>query len=261
MTLGFVGTGTLTAAVVRAIRTQHGTAPDILLSPRSEAISRELAETLPNVVRTLSSADVVSASDTVVLAMRPQQFDEAVAGLPFRADQTVVSFLAGIPVADVAAKVAPARTVCRVTPLTTIALGLGPIVLHPVVPAVRTLFAPLGDVVEAADEAEMMALGCASGLLSTFFQVQATVAGWLERQGVPPDRASLYVRSMQRGLSETGYVDRVAGFPALVDAHETKAGLNARARSHLMDAGWFGEVETALDLLLRRTPLRSGGGA
>jgi pyrroline-5-carboxylate reductase len=49
------------------------------------------------VVREDSNAAVAAKSDIVFLAVRPQQMPELV-GLRFRAEQTVVSFLAGTPI-------------------------------------------------------------------------------------------------------------------------------------------------------------------
>ena len=49
MILGFIGTGTLSAAVIDGLVHVHGQALSIHVSPRSEATSRALAERYANV--------------------------------------------------------------------------------------------------------------------------------------------------------------------------------------------------------------------
>jgi hypothetical protein len=79
----------------------------IHLSPRSEARSRALAARYERVVREDSNAAAVAKSDVVFLAVRPQQMRELV-GLRFRAEQIVVSFLAGTAIDQLRPFVAPA---------------------------------------------------------------------------------------------------------------------------------------------------------
>nr|WP_245294165.1 NAD(P)-binding domain-containing protein [Methylobrevis pamukkalensis] len=103
----------------------------MLVSPRSEKTAAALASAWPNVRRAASNAEVVEGSDVILLGMRPNQLTDATAGLPFREDQTVVSFLAGAPKALIEAAVAPAGRVVRVNPLPPIRLRKGPVVQYP----------------------------------------------------------------------------------------------------------------------------------
>src|SRR5258706_180405 len=57
--VGFIGSGTLTAAVVRGLRARSS-APTIHLSPRSEALSSALAREFVNVVGEASNSAVVA---------------------------------------------------------------------------------------------------------------------------------------------------------------------------------------------------------
>jgi pyrroline-5-carboxylate reductase len=253
-TLGFIGCGTLTEAVVRAIR-RNGGGPPILLSPRSEALSLRLAGEFSGVTRAASNAGVLAGANTVVLAMRPQQLDLALDGLRFSADQTVVSFVAKLSLDELRSRVAPARNVCRVTPLPMIAEGRGPIVLFPRLDAVARLFDGCGLVIEAASEEQVMAFGCASSLMSTYFQFQNTIVDWLETRGVDAVSASGYVASMLDALAATGLANQGAARMALPGLHETKGGMNERCRRDLMASGWFSEVTTALDALDRKLSL------
>jgi pyrroline-5-carboxylate reductase len=97
VSLGFIGTGAITDAVVQGLHAAGNTKHDIHLSPRSEARSRAFAARYERVLREDSNATVVAKSDIVFLAVRPRQMPE-LGGLRFRAEQTVVSFLAGTPI-------------------------------------------------------------------------------------------------------------------------------------------------------------------
>jgi pyrroline-5-carboxylate reductase len=113
--LGFIGAGAITDAVVQGLHAAGHAGHEIHLSPRSEARSRALAARYERVVREDSNAAVVAKSDIIFLAVRPQQMLELV-GLLFRAEQTVVSFLAGTPIHQLRPFVAPAARLIRVGP-------------------------------------------------------------------------------------------------------------------------------------------------
>lgn len=247
--IGFIGCGVLTEAVVRGIRARSSH-PVIRLSPRSDSVSRRLADEFPDVIREASNKDVVRRCQTVFLAVRPDQLDHALDGLEFREDQTVVSFVATAPVARIAALVAPAHRICRVTPLPGIARRQGPVILFPALPEIEALFQDLGDLIVARSEDEISDLGSVSGMMSQFFMVQQALAGWLETRGVAPDAALLYVRSMLAMLGETALESRGVRSGALVEGHETPGGLNAHVRQSLAQAGVFDAYAAALDSVM-----------
>lgn len=250
--LGFIGTGTLTVAVVHGLEAAHGGPAaeplEIRLTRRSDAQSRALAEAYANVTVLDRAADVVAQSDIVFLSVRPPQLDAALEGVTFRPEQVVVSFLAGVPLDVVRATVAPAARVVRISPLPSIRFRKGPIMMVPAEPAVEALFRGLGDLIVSGREADLVAAMNGSGIMSSHFKLQNTVVSWLERRGMAPDQATLYVRSLFAGLAEVGLASVREGEPLEPEHHETKGGLNERARTHLDAAGWFEEAARALDL-------------
>ena len=152
MRIGFIGTGTISAAVVSGLQSLPN-APDVIVSPRSEAVSEALAARYPKVHRAGSNAEVATA-DIVFLGMRPMHLEEAMAGIDFKAGQIVASMVAGFSLADVQARW-PEATVCRFIPLPGIAHGKGPMATYPEVPEIVRLFTPLGDLFVAPDEARI----------------------------------------------------------------------------------------------------------
>jgi pyrroline-5-carboxylate reductase len=236
-TFGFIGVGTIASAFIAGLRRTGNDSP-IVLSPRSEARSVALATNFAKVRRAHSNAEVVADSDIVFLTMRPAQVEDALDGLRFRPDQTVVSFVTGLFLPDLAA-LAPDSQVARILPLPMIAEGQGPVICFPRNEALLALLQGMGDVVVPTTEAELLALGAASGFMSSFFELEQALAGWLARRGVSVGTADHYVRSMLHGLAVVGRAtpqDQLAG---LTEEFETKGGLNARTRAKLASMSWF----------------------
>jgi pyrroline-5-carboxylate reductase len=230
--LGFIGAGTITDAVVQGLHAAGNTKHDIHLSPRSEARSRALAARYERVIREDSNEAVVAESDIVFLAVRPQQMPELV-GLRFRAEQTVVSFLAGTPIDQLLPFVAPAARLVRVVPLPCIGLGQGPILMMPSDPTVEALFGKLGDLIVLTDEANFASVSAITGLMSSHFELQNVALDWLKTQSVPEGQAALYIRSLFAGLGAIGLAADRAGRSIDVAEYETRGRLNEAGRAHL----------------------------
>lgn len=245
--IGFVGTGALSAAIVRGLERAAAGRRPILVSPRGQAVSTALAAEFPAVTRAASNQEVVDGSDLVFLAVRPAQLAEVAEGLRFRPGQTVVSLAAGVPLSDLTAWVAPAGNVCRVMPMPPIQYGEGPILLHPDLPDVHEILAPLGQVVVAASEEELATLTLGSTVMSSFYGVQETVLGWLTGKGIARETALPFVSAMFKGFSRLAAEDVAAGRAAVPAEHETEGGLNQRVRRYLHGQDWFSELGRALD--------------
>lgn len=249
MQLGFIGTGTLSAAVIDGLVAVHGDAHRILVSPRSEAVSRALARRHPCVTRALSNQQVVDEVDIVLLAIRPQQLHAVLADLTFLPHQTVVSFVAGATNDSLATAVAPAERVIRVTPLPPIARRLGPIVVFPGAPDIEALFQDLGTVIISETQQQIMALGYAGGLMASFFQMANAGIDWLQTEGVPHDMSRDYLMSLYGALAAVGAACPPEKLEALPKEYSTPGGLNEACHAYLASEGWFDQVAAGLDAM------------
>jgi len=247
-TLGFVGTGTLAEAVIHGLQETGASHHRFLLSPRSEEKSRALAAAYANTTRAESNEAVVAESDIVLLGVLPKQIG-LLGGLPFRKDQIIVSFLAGVSVELVRARVTPATRVVRMIPLPCIEYGKGPILMTPPDPAVEALFAPVGELVIAERESDLDAISIASGLMSSHFQMQNAVVDWLRARGISDAQSSGFVRSLYIGLGELALRDERRRGSLPPENYETKGGLNETARAYLNRVGWFDEMAKVLDVI------------
>jgi pyrroline-5-carboxylate reductase len=229
---------------------------EILLSPRSRERAEALDAEFPECHRLSSNQEVVDGSDIVVLAMRPQQLDEALADVSVRAGQIVASFIAGTPPSGIAPLVAPAGPVCQLIPLPAIAHHRGPLVISPAIPQVVSAFAGLGDIVLLDDESQIRTLSCASAFMSTYYEMQNALIDWIAAQGIDERTASLYVRSELEGLAAVGKTTPDDVRRDLPGEHQTRGGLNERVRARLLDEGWFGTLVEAIDEVHRTAKLR-----
>ena len=242
MKIGFLGVGTVSMAVIEAMATRGGDQDTIFLSPRGEKRSTELAAKYQHCVRLDSNQAVIDASDMVVISMLPNQVEDALADLAFRSDQIIASFIAGIPPSGIAKLTAPATQVSQLIPLPAIVHHKGPLVICPAHPDVEREFAGLGDIVILDDETKIRVLSVTSATMSTYFTYQNTIIDWTIANGINPDTASKYVRSLLEGLAIEGQAATQAELPHLPVEHETPGGLNFRNRTGLQEQGWFTDL-------------------
>ena len=242
MRIGFIGTGTISAAVVEGLQSLDN-APEIVVSPRSDAVSAALAARFPKVQRATSNAEA-AAADIVFLGMRPAQVDEALEGVTFGAGQIVVSMVAGFALSEIATRW-PLAAVCRLVPLPGIARRVGPIAMYPALPPIIRLVEPLGDLFVVDSESQLY-FGGLSAFMSSYFQLQHALIDAGTEAGVAEADARRYVISMLGMLADTGSRASPSEFATLVEGHQTKGGLNARVREQLLAAGWFDAPRAAL---------------
>jgi pyrroline-5-carboxylate reductase len=249
--LGFIGSGTITSAIVTGLRTDPVTPCAITLSPRNARVAARLASALPRVRVATSNQQVADESDVVLLAVRPQVAEEVLAGMIFRPEHRVISLIATFSRDRIAALVSPARDVCCAVPLPTVARHLGPTAIFPRDAVAARLFGRLGVAVEVASEVELHALWASTAAMAAYFTLLDAMQSWLTRHGLPGSRARDYVALMFEGLSR---VPRESGasFGALAEEFKTKGGLNEQMAAQLTDAGVFGAWSSALDAILAR---------
>ncbi|WP_246479566.1 NAD(P)-binding domain-containing protein [Kaustia mangrovi] len=70
MTLGFIGTGALTSAIVTGLRSLEESPLPVLLSPRNRDIAADLASRHSDVRVAADNQAVLDGCDTVMLAVR-----------------------------------------------------------------------------------------------------------------------------------------------------------------------------------------------
>ncbi|CAN5559541.1 pyrroline-5-carboxylate reductase [soil metagenome] len=176
---------------------------------------------------------------TIVLAVKPQQIDSVAPLLTNAYPQLLLSILAGVEIATLAARV-PAGTVVRAMPNLPVAIGKGVVALHgeadaEIRAAAEALMAPLGLVEwidsEALFDAVTALSGCGPGFVFRFIDALAEAGAAL---GLPADQAARLALATVEGsasmaaeadVSPATLADRVAS-----PGGSTREGLNVLDR-------------------------------
>jgi pyrroline-5-carboxylate reductase len=251
MTLGFLGTGTIAAAIVEGLESASSQY-SFFLSPRNEATATRLASQFANVRVAHSNQAVLDGSDTVVLAVRPQIAHDVLSQLRFRPDHRIISLIPAVTLEYLRGVTAPSAAVTRAVPLPSAARRQSPTPIYPDDPAVKTLFSDLGLVIELDREEEFEAFTAATSIMSSYFRMAGTVADWMQREGVPTEKAHAFVSQILRGLAGAAAASPQSGFTELEADHQTAGGLNEQVLRSLIKAGVFKELDRALDDILAR---------
>jgi pyrroline-5-carboxylate reductase len=237
---GVVGTGQFAAYFIAALR-RGGYDGDVLLSPRNADVASTLARNHGCVVAA-SAEEVLAGTDVVLLSVRPQHAEVALANLRWERRHTVLSAMAGIRLDGVRALLPGVGDVHLIMPGSYIETAPGPVPLYPPAPALMPLLSCAGDVIalpnEAAFNAAMVSL-CAS---TWIYDLADALSSELERHGLEPDAARALTLGNIAGparfalsLPGRSLLDISAGIAT--ERTFTKDGLD-HLKAHRFDAPW-----------------------
>ena len=188
----------------------------------------------------------------MLLCVRPQDAPAALPELPFRAQQAVISVMAGVSIGALRALVAPAEALVRAIPLPAVARRTGVTAIHPQEEFARAIFDPLGGVVAVDDERAFDALAASTATIAAHLAYLDTITRWLAGRGIPETDATRYVAAVFGALSGTLLRTQPSDFSTLANEYATAGGLNEQFLTALRRAGTFSTVEDALDDVARR---------
>jgi len=252
MTPGFIGTGTITSALVRGLCTTAHPPDSVWISPRNPQKAKGLEEEFESVRIGRDNQEVADRADVVFLAVRPQDARDVLTPLRFRADQHVVSLLAGTSLSEVRPFAAPAARVVRAVPLPSVERHVGPIALYPGDEPVEALFGGLGTVIVPDEEPELDKLLIITSLMAPYYALLGEIASWAVNAGVERKTAADYTAAMFRALSVMVEAREDGDLPAMVRESLTPGGLNELALTIIEGRGGFAPVSAALEGVEKR---------
>ena len=257
MTLGFLGTGAITNAMVTGLCSDGAARETILVSPRNAETAAKLAARFAQVQIAASNQDLADRSDTVVIAVRPQIAEGVLRELHFRAGQHIISVVSGYPVRKLEGLVAPATHIARAVPLPSAALRQSPTAIYPADEIAAGVLGRLGTVLEVATEHEFDVVCTATATMATYFAMAETVASWLTRHGIAAEKSRDYVAHLYAGMSDTTLREPGRSLRELAADHATRGGTNEQVLKHLTDHHVFDAYSDALDAILVRVTAAS----
>ncbi|MDE4190799.1 NAD(P)-binding domain-containing protein [Phaeobacter gallaeciensis] len=237
MRIGIIGTGTIAGAVVRGIA---GDGHQITISERSTAVSAALADAFENVT-IAPNQQVLVQSDVIFLGLMAGAAPDILAPLTFRADQRVISFMAGADLGQVRGMIAPARASAVMMPFPGIAQGGSAIMALGDTDLVNEIFGIRNRVFALKDSAELDAYLCAQAVLSPVARMVGDAADWLGERVADPAQGEAFLRMLvATSLADTGCAD-------LITALNTPGGYNQRLRQHMEGAGMTDDLMSGLN--------------
>jgi pyrroline-5-carboxylate reductase len=231
MIVGFVGSGSMAAAMARGWKGQF----EAMLfsdsgSGRAAALARELGGSA------VDNAEIAARADLVVLAVKPARLSEVAAELA--AAELLVSLLGATPLEKVASEF-PRATAVRVMPNVAVEVRRGVLcVTAPVPAAVREKLELLGHVVELPDgdfDAATAVMGCAPAYLALAVEAIADAGA---ADGLDEELARELVVETAAGTAELLRIRHPADVRRAVASPggSTEAGLEALDREGAREA-------------------------
>lgn len=256
MKIGFIGTGAIAEAVIVGLINHGGVSGPVLISARTAARAEKLSNKFENVKVEPDNQSIVDKVEILFLSVLPEQANDVMNSLSFRAEQTIVSLVAGISVSEIVEHVTPATQVHRIIPMPPNELGVGPIPIFPPSDEVESLLSDLGSIIPVTDEGQFSTFSAASALMAVFFELVATNARWCTRQGVSAEQGTLYSSSLFHALATLTREMGPEKLQQLSDECLTAGGLNEQILMAAKTHGLFGLLEQELDKVLKRISKR-----
>lgn len=208
MRLGFIGAGNMASAILDAV-ISHGIFPPeriMISNPHPDKLERPRSL---GVCVTGDNRAVAEFADVIVLAVKPQMYEQVLDGLRgCCAGKCVVSIAAGISAGWLRGRLPDCRIV-RVMPNTPMKLGLGATAIAQAPDVPEELFALVCSLFSAAGavavipESQMDAVIPVSGSSPAFFFRMANVmVNWAQEQGMDPQVALELAASAMKGSAE-----------------------------------------------------------
>lgn len=260
-TVGFVGTGAITAAVVTGFCRRAADLPfPIVLSPRSQSTAAALQQEFPaRVCVAKSMQEVLDRADWIVLAVPPAAGESVCRSLRFRKAHKVISFLPDKTLPQLREWIGETAALVHMVPLTFNAICGGPILLYPPHPEIAALFGHIGRMTAVDTPEQMSALSAITACVTPLFAVMDTLAGWLSAQGVEPAQGTEYVtRFFHAVCSEAVSLDP-AGVHRMAQ-ESTPGGINLFAKDLIARGDGFAVWEQAMEQVLARVAEAPAGG-
>ncbi len=212
--IGILGTGHLIQHLVPGLLRGFA-ATEVLLSPRNADRAAALRDRFGCTIAG-DNAQLVECCETILVAVRPFQVETAIAGLPWRPDQIVISLCAGVPI-SVFADHLNGATIVRALPVTAGQFGESPTCIFPDEAGAKALLAHCGSVLVLGSEDDFEV---ASVMGAYYGWVQALIgetADWLNKAGLDADTARRLAAAMTRAGATTVLERPDTGLTELVE--------------------------------------------
>ena len=252
MKLGFIGTGKITSAVITGICSSTNPYNKIIISQRNKSISSTLKKKFKKITISKDNQEIINSCDWIFLSVTPMVGEKIIKNLKFRSNQTIISFISTITLAQLKKAIKVKAKIVRAIPLPPISLKKGPVPICPPNKKVKDFFNKIGTTVEIKNEKSSINFWSTSGMMAPFYELLRVMTDWLVKRGVKRNDAQKYITSLFLALSEDAVVNSKKDLKHLVKESQTPKGLNEQGVKELTKAGFYKSLEKTLNSIHKR---------
>ena len=252
MKLGFIGTGKIAASVITGICNSDISFKKIIISPRNKLISKKLKKKFKKVNIAENNQEIVNKCNWVFLSVTPTIGKKIIKDLRFKTNQTIISFISTITLAQLKKAIKVKTTIVRAIPLPPISLKKGPVPICPPNKKIKDFFNKIGTTVEIKNEKSSINFWSTSGIMASFYELLKVMTDWLVKKGVKRNDAQKYITSLFLALSEDAVANSKKDLKHLVKDSQTPKGLNEQGVKELTKAGFYKSLEKTLNSIHER---------
>ncbi|MDC0971903.1 pyrroline-5-carboxylate reductase [Candidatus Pelagibacter sp.] len=252
MKLGFIGTGKITSAVVTGICSSNILYKNIIISHRNKSIAQRLKKKFKKITISRDNQEIINSSNWIFLSVTPTVGEKIIKNLKFRSNQTIISFISTITLAQLKKAIKVKAKIIRAIPLPPISLKKGPVPICPPNKKVKDFFNKIGTTVEIKNEKSSINFWSTSGMMAPFYELLRVMTDWLVKRGVKRNNAQKYITSLFLALSEDAVVNSKKDLKYLVKESQTPKGLNEQGVKELTKAGFYKSLEKTLNSIHKR---------
>lgn len=242
--IGFIGAGNMAEAIIRGLTASKTVAPSQITASDVLGERLDFMEATYRIQTTTDNAVLVKEADILVLAVKPQVAGKVLAHMAPHTDDTklIISIVAGLTVAAMAAALGSAPRIVRTVPNTPVFVGEGMVALATDGPARKedyaaaaAVFRPVARIVSVEEKHMDAAIGVAgSGPAYVFLMIEALADGGV-KMGLP--RPVALEMAAQTLLGAAKMCLEAGRHPGQLKDMVTSPGGTTIAALHKMEAG------------------------
>tara|TARA_B110001450_G_scaffold221934_1_gene218235 strand:+ start:228 stop:995 length:768 start_codon:yes stop_codon:yes gene_type:complete len=252
MKLGFIGTGKIASSVITGVCESKISFTRILISPRNKLIAKKLKKKFKKVVVAKNNQEIVDNCNWVFLSITPIVGKKIIKELVFKSNQTIISFISTITLAQLKKAIKVKAKIVRAIPLPPISLKKGPVPICPPNKKVKEFFNKIGTTIEIQNEKSSISFWSTSGMMASYYELLRVMTDWLIKKGIKAENAQKYITSLFLALSEDAVINAKKDLKHLVKDSQTPNGLNEQGVRELTKAGFYKRLEKALNNIHKR---------
>ena len=252
MKLGFIGTGKIASSVITGISNSNIKFKQIIVSPRNRKIANNLKKKFKKIYIAKNNQEVIDKSSWIFLSVTPNVGMKIIKDLKFKKNQTVISFISTINLAQLKKMVKVKLNIVRAIPLPPISLKKGPVPICPPNKSVKSFFDKIGSTIQIKNEKLSQNFWSTSGMMASYYDMLRVMSDWLVKKGIKRNDAQKYITSLFLALSEDAVVNSKKDLKFLVKESQTPRGLNEQGLKEMTKKGVYKSIIGTLNSIHKR---------